>query len=268
MRFQSLYVIHALLGLFVLQIDRLIIAAHLNWEWVAIYFVPLGILLKFPALLAVFNRPILSQIAHLKNNERAVKHYFVLVILGTFWISVIGITPSFYIIKPLVSIWISPDFADQAAISILFVFQALPFAILLMFAQSFLIALDRSRTANYLSIAAAVLHLLGTLVGVMVWGPEGIGVGFMAEGVGALIMVWILAGIILSQLEKQRLLRIGALMLGVWACVVAVQSQIPKLQVPVLAAVLGLQCFGVAFTGYHIWKKRSYENSNPLAVFR
>ena len=41
-----------------------------------------------------------------------------------------------------------------------------------------------------------------------------IGAGFMAEGVGALIMVWILAGIILSQLEKQRLLRVGALMLG------------------------------------------------------
>ena len=268
-KFQSLFLIQALLGLFVLQIDRLIIASYLSWDWVAFYFVPIGILFKFPALLAVFNRPMLAQIAYLSQNKKALKHYFFLIIPGTFCISIMGITPSYHLIKPLVSIWITPTFAQQASIAIQLVFQILPFAILLMFAQSFLIALNRAKTANYIGIAIAALHWVGTAVGISLFGEKGIGAGFFAESLGALVMIWMLSNLILTRREKHCFFLIGISLLTLLVAIIFIQFNLAEVITPsIQIIIIVLQFLGVSLTSYYLWKNRRYENSNFMAFLR
>ena len=189
--FQKLFVIQAGLGILVLQVDRLIIASSIDWEWVAYYFVPLGILFKLPAFLAVYSRPLISQISILwfDHKREQVQEIFTRIVIGVFLLSITAIVPMNLYLQDIVSLWISVQFAEKAVLAIQFVICLFPLSILLMFGQNFLIAIHGEKVANFISIVVSLFHWLGTYFGVKYWGATGIGFGFISETVGALVII-------------------------------------------------------------------------------
>jgi len=178
---QASFILLAFAGILVPQIDKLIIQSHLSWEEAAYFWVPLGLLMKFPALLEIIQKAFLSRIAsnqatHVPLIRRSLLLIGVAVPATSFWLSA------------FLSLLISADFASQAGKVTQLLLALFGPALLLGMAQTLYYARQGSK-ANGLFMLVGLFHLLGTWYGATV-GLEWVSLGFASEalaGQGLLI---------------------------------------------------------------------------------
>ena len=224
LRYQRLFVTQSALGLAVLLVDRLLIGNNLGWDYVTYYFVLLGLLFKFPSFLAVFNRPLISQVARWNQEKKyaQIKQAWVLTIQGTLLIGFMIFLPSLIYLEVLVTFWMNAEFAAKSIQIIRILYYLFPLVVLMMVAQSFLIALQWDKSANWISILSVLFHWLGTYIGISLFQHRGIALGFLSEGIATLVMICIvnrrlqLAPNEIFTFKKMLLLSVGIILFG-WA---------------------------------------------------
>ncbi|MGK5090819.1 hypothetical protein WDW89_02245 [Deltaproteobacteria bacterium TL4] len=259
LQYQSLFFLQASLGIITLQVDRIIIANLSSWENVSYYIVPIAILFKFPALLAFFTKPLLTQLSqmHVENNFKAIQHTFFIVLWGCVGMGMIMILPLSLYFVPLVSFWLNLEFAQQALPVIQPLIWLLPFAIWVMMCQSFYIALGYEKIFNLACIGITLLHWIGIILGEYYWGKQGISFGFFAEAFGGMLMASYLACHIYPFAER---LKFGILFLFHLLLWIGMITGIQFLthsspSIGFILSIIVVQSLGVLGFGTWLWRK-------------
>ncbi|MDH5559902.1 MAG: hypothetical protein OEY59_03515 [Deltaproteobacteria bacterium] len=189
--FQRLFVFQAVVAFVIFQIDKLIISNSLKWDYVGYYFVPMTLLLKFPALLAVFQKPLLSHLSILwfEKNIKALLKYFKTLSLISAALGIVIFIPSQVYFEYILEVWVGESFAKASMEVIMPVFWLLPFAVFMLLGQAFLIAMDLSRFANLALLGLGLAHLAGTYLGIFFFKEQGISYGFFSDLLGGILFL-------------------------------------------------------------------------------
>ncbi|MBF0240015.1 MAG: hypothetical protein HQM12_20120 [SAR324 cluster bacterium] len=209
---QSLFFFQTALGIMALQVDRLLIAHLFSWTVVSWYVIPIGLLFKYPALVSFFNKPLITRLSFMLHQEQdtangsprkdsissqypEVQRWFLIISLGNLVCGSLLMYGVMWVYQPLVSWWLTPEFARESWAVVRPVMVCLPYAVLMMTGQIFMVALKQDRLFNGLSIACTVFHwgMLG--LGGYLRGLNGIGLGFVAEALTGLGLLFYLSRI-------------------------------------------------------------------------